>query len=105
MSQVDGNPSWTLAVSARTTYALCQCPLAQPGPFKAACSWIVGGLLAQCPISSWVEQGGRELVGTGGCRCTGHGRMYRAERPAWGRRYEGWPGGGLGSGFCWRLLS
>ncbi|KAJ8776142.1 hypothetical protein J1605_015803 [Eschrichtius robustus] len=34
----------------------------------AAGSWSAGGLLAQCPISSRVERGGREAVGTGGAQ-------------------------------------
>lgn len=57
--QVDGNPR----LSVHTSHgALCQCLLACPVPSKTACSWSAGSLLAQCPISSRVEQGGREAV-------------------------------------------
>lgn len=55
-------------------------------PSKAAGSWSAGGLLAQCPISSRVERGGREAVGTGRRRCAGQGRAERE--------------GGLGQGVC-----
>lgn len=66
-------------------HVLCQCLLAWLGPFKAACSWSVGGLLAQYPIFSWVEQGGTEVVGISGCRCTD---QSHAEQ-------KGWPEAGL----------
>lgn len=73
---------------------LCQCPLARPAPFRAACSWIACGLLAQCPISSWVERVGREAGGGDRRAQVRSPGRCRAGRPAGARSL----GGGLGSG-------
>ena len=59
-------------------------------PSKAAGSWSAGGLLAQCPISSRVERGGREAVGTGGAQVR---RPGPAEREG-GLRQGVWESGG-----------
>lgn len=56
-------------------------------PSKAAGSRSAGGLLAQCPISSRVERGGREAVGTGRAQVRSPGAAEREGglgQGAWG---------------------